>query len=210
MVYSASARRSFPMPWKETMCPLCFVNDVTGLYSHPTLSQRERVRVRGRNVKTEIRTRSFAIRLMGDAKLLAPYFTWENIMALAVFDDGGAVHDDGFHSRRMAAHFLGIDHIRQFLADQIVDLVGVEHRHVGGHPFFQDAAIEAQSLSRKPREFMHRFFQAEQILFAAPVAEDFGRRTMPEETIQVRAHVGADEAGVGLDHFSEQLRVSVG
>ena len=20
------------MPWKETMCPVCFVNDVTGLY----------------------------------------------------------------------------------------------------------------------------------------------------------------------------------
>ncbi len=57
---------------------------------------------------------------------------------------------------------------------------------------------------------MHRFLQAQQIFLAAPVAEHFGRRAMPEETIEMRAHVGADQAGVGLDHFGQQFRMSVG
>src|SRR6266404_9560844 len=177
---------------------------------HPSLSQRERVRVKGEKMKIEIGARRVATRSMGYAQLLAAYFTGKDVVALTFLDHRRAVDDDGFHSRRMASDFLRVDHVRQLLAHQVIDLVGIKYRHVGGHPFFEHAAVEAQFLGRESGYLTHGFFQAEQILLTTPIAEDLSRRAMPEEPIEMRAHVGADEAGVGFDHFGEQFGMGVG
>ncbi len=147
---------------------------------------------------------------MRHAQLLAANFAGEDFLALAVFHHRGAVDEDGFHARRMAAHFVGVHHIGKFLADEIVDLVGIEHRHVGGHAFLEHAPIEPQSLGRETGDFVNSLFEAEQMLLARPIAEHFGRRAVPEKPIEVGAHVGADEARVGLDHFRQQFWMGIG
>ncbi len=89
-------------------------------------------------------------------------------IALAVFDDRRAVDKDGFHARRMAAHFLGVDRVGKLLADQIVDLIGIENRHVRGHAFLQQTAVEAQLFAGKPvilctaSSRLNRFFSRRQ------------------------------------------------
>src|SRR5438445_13694350 len=56
---------------------------------------------------------------------------------------------------------------------------------------------------------MHSFFEAEEVLLAAPIAQHFGRGAVPEEAIQVSTHVGSDKARIGFDHLPEQLPVRV-
>ena len=92
------------------------------------------------------------------AQVLAAHLAGEDIVALAVFHHGCAVNDDGFDSWRMAAHFLRINHIGQLLADQIIDLIGIEYRNISRLAFFQDAAIETESLCRKAGYFVYRLF----------------------------------------------------
>ncbi len=86
-----------------------------------------------------------------NAELLAAHFAGEYVEALAVFDDGAAVDQHGFHSRRMALHFLGVDRVGEFLADQIVDLIGIEDRDVRRQPFAHQTAVEAQFFRRDSR-----------------------------------------------------------
>ena len=85
------------------------------------------------------------------AELLAAHFAGEYVQALAVFDDGAAVDQHGFHSGRVALHFLGVDRSREFLADQIVDLIGIEDRDVRRQPFAHQTAVEAQLFRRISR-----------------------------------------------------------
>ena len=92
------------------------------------------------------------------AQLVAAHLAGEDIVALAVFHHGCAVNDDRLDSWRMAAHFLRINRIGQLLADQIIDLIGVEYRNISRHAFFQDAAIETEPLCRKAGYFVHRLF----------------------------------------------------
>src|SRR5215208_1526261 len=108
--------------------------------------------------------------LLVDAELLAAYFAREHIKALSIFHHRRAVDDDGLHSRWMALYFLGIDRRRQFLADQIVDLVRIEDGDVGGQPFLQQSAVQAQFLGREAGDFVHGLFKAHEIFLAAPVA----------------------------------------
>ena len=49
--------------------------------------------------------------LIRQAQLLAAHFAGEDVIALTAFDDRRAVDDDSLHARRMAAHFLGVDHV---------------------------------------------------------------------------------------------------
>ena len=92
---------------------------------------------------------ALTVTLTSEAQLLAAHLAGENIYALAVFHDRGAVDYNGLHTRWMALHFLCIDHRRQLLADQIVDFIGVEHGYIGGHAFFQHATVEAELLRRE-------------------------------------------------------------
>src|SRR5439155_24389752 len=144
------------------------------------------------------------------SELLAPDFSGEDVMAMTVLHNRRAVHDNGFHPRGMSLDFLSVNDVRQLLADQIVDLVGVEDRHIRGHSFFQQAAIEAKSLCREAGELVDRLLEVEEIFFAAPITKNFCRSAVPEETIQVRADVCSNEARLGLDHLPEKLRVRVG
>src|SRR5687768_2158184 len=72
----------------------------------PTLSQWERARIRGKEYEC-------AAVLMRHAQLLAADLAGEDFLAFAVFHDGGAIDKDGFHARRMAAHFVRVDHVGQ-------------------------------------------------------------------------------------------------
>jgi hypothetical protein len=84
-----------------------------------------------------LRTRS-SVRL---TDLLPPDFARENIIAVAVLDNRPAIDDYGFYSGGMFFHFLSIDDVRQLLAHQVIDLVGVKNGNVGRHSFFQQAAV---------------------------------------------------------------------
>jgi hypothetical protein len=67
--------------------------------------------------------------------LLPPHFSGENIVAVTVFDHG-AVDTTAFIPggwRRTSWASM----ISATFADQVVDLVGVEHRHVAGIPSFK-------------------------------------------------------------------------
>ena len=47
--------------------------------------------------------------------MLTAHFAGENVEAVAVFDDRAAVNQHGFHSGRVALHFLGVDHVGELL-----------------------------------------------------------------------------------------------
>src|SRR5262249_33050917 len=138
---------------------------------------------------------------IGPAKLLPTYFTWKNVVALAVFDHDLAVYGHGFHSWWMPFDFLRVDDVGQLIAEKIVDLVSIEDGDVRRHTFLQHAAVEPQFLCGEAGHLVHCFLKIEQVFLPAPVAEHFYRRAMPEEPIEMGAHVGADEARIGFNHF---------
>ena len=148
--------------------------------------------------------------LVRHAQLLAAHFAREDVVALTVFHDRCAVDHHRFHPGRMTPHFLRIDNVREPLADEIVDLVGVEDGHIRGHAFLQYAAIEAQFLCRITGQFVHGLLEVKEFLFTGPVTEHPGGRAMPEKAIEVSAYVGSDQAGVGFNHFRQQLGMRVG
>src|SRR5438046_6676763 len=130
-------------------------------------------------------------------------------MAMTVLHNRRAVHDNGFHPRGMSLDFLSVNDVRQLLADQIVDLVGVEDRHIRGHSFFQQAAIEAKSLCREAGELVDRLLEVEEIFLAAPITKSEEHTSELQSLTNIVCRLLLEKKNIRIQKISKGVAATV-
>src|SRR5581483_11847143 len=118
------------------------------------------------------------------SEVLAGDLSGEDVHAFAVLYDRLAVHDDCADSWRVALNFSGVHFLGEALGDEIGDTVRVEDGDVGGPSHLEPSAGQSEFLGGESCDFPHRLLQrGEEMLLTPPVADEAGRRAVPEEAI---------------------------